>query len=302
MPRMWSSPGPLVAATLLMPSRTTRRDWFACSGARIRDSVNSVAEAPGVGDPVSWMVPSGLKKTTKLFGGACRGAPVARDNGDMTSSSGRPTATLPAPRRHRAAAETERPHGRTSHVERLAPVQEGVGLGQREPADRARSRRSKRSASAASPAMQRVGVGLGAAVGVAEPLRAHAALHVGAAGASLRPSSSDAVEVPRDDRVGLLDAPLASTGWPFSHGAEHARAVEVLEAKPDRIHQAVAGRAGVVGGMLREALARGQRRAEIRRLDLNSGGRRRQLLAEQLLAHELAAMDGRGLVRPWRAG
>ena len=112
--------------------------------------------------------------------------------------------------------------------------------------------------------------------------------------ASLAASSPHAVERARD--VAVLDLAAVVDRLAVLQRAEDAGAVEVLEAEPDGIHQVVAGGARRIDRVLGEALARGQRRAQLGRLDHEIRGRRRQLHAQQLLAHELAAMDRRGLV------
>jgi hypothetical protein len=69
--------------------------------------------------------------------------------------------------------------------------------------------------------------------------------------------------------------------------------IEALEAEPDRIDEPMAARAGLHRRVGRVALAGGERRIDRRRLHHQARGRRRQRLAEEALAHQLAAVDRR---------
>ncbi len=102
------------------------------------------------------------------------------------------------------------------------------------------------------------------------------------------------------DLAGVVDGP------PALGGAGPADAVELLEAEADRIHQRVAAAAGDQLAVRGVALAGGQRRIERRRLRVHAGRRRGQRLAQEALAHQLAAVDrrrrvGAGVDRQHRA-
>jgi hypothetical protein len=76
--------------------------------------------------------------------------------------------------------------------------------------------------------------------------------------------------------------------------------VEVFQRKPDRIHQAVAGRARWIGAVRLHALPqRGRLRLGRVLLEIrfDAWWRRRRRRSQHVLEHPLAAEDGRGAIR-----
>ena len=204
---------------------------------------------------------------------------------------------------HRAPAEPEGPrvstHQATSRGLRDLPVAERVGARERD------EQVADLEAAGRELALDRaqaagVGAGLAAPVAVAEPAR-------GDAGADLvtrRQLGSPARRTPWNGPgdVAVLDLTAVVDRLAVLQRAEGAGAVEVLEAEADRIHQVVAGGARGIDRVLGEALARGQRRAQLGRLDHEV---RRAAAAAACTAAARARTCRGGPARsdwPWRAG
>ncbi|MEZ4470347.1 MAG: hypothetical protein R3F60_06015 [bacterium] len=141
---------------------------------------------------------------------------------------------------------------------------------------------------------------LAAAEGVAEDLGGHAAMHLLALGEA--PGHlGGAVERPVDVERGVERA-AGVHGVATLEVSPAAHGVVVLEGEAHRIDELVAALAGRPGGVLGEALAGGQVRIGVRRDDRHVGRRRRQRVAEDVLAHEDPAPHGRGDARLGRHG
>src|SRR6266542_1677070 len=126
----------------------------------------------------------------------------------------------------------------------------------------------------------------------AEPLARDARLHFGAGGdfrAELAHPYELAVGVDRgEDFAARVD------GGAIVGRAVAPDGVEVLESEADGIDERMAPGARWIALVLFEFFARGDAGLRVGRLG-NVGGRRRELLTEQLLANELATVDGRAL-------
>src|SRR6266540_5199156 len=197
-----------------------------------------------VGRQFSMTVPPGLKKTRKRRGGAW--SADARRGGIMTSSSGNPMATPPAPRSRVRRLMSQLPlfTASSSWRDRRA-VEKRVGLGERdEELLDAAPRRGERALD------RRAGAGVlgarAAAIAVGQPLADDARLDRVALGQSAR--ELDRVGHRARD-IGEHDLARAVDRLAVVDVAPAADGIVVLEREPDGIEQLVAGRAARVGGV-----------------------------------------------------
>ena len=220
-----------------------------------------------------------------------------RSTPDRSSSRGWASAAAPARRRpHRREERRVEPGSRVAHgVPPACAIQKGVGLGQRHQQLLDVAAASLERASRALSSVHASLVGLAAPVGEAEPLRGVAAAAPPrcwrACSASSTTPSNGAVDVAADELAGRVDRLAVLLG------AEAADGVVVLEAEADAGPSAVAAacRPGPPSAAAKRSRAvesgsgSGAVIIDVRR-------RRRHRVAEELLAHQLAAVHRRGLV------
>ena len=299
MPCWCGSPGPWWADSMSMPSSTSSFDLYGSSGARIGPSVKSSRSRSAA--QASCTVPRPVKKTTKRFGKSAPRSPCRL----IASRNGSATASPPAPRRKCASIEASprrampcgAAHGSPPCHDAAAAVAEGVGLGERHEQRldvvagarrtppgawrmlqrRPRSARRGRSRSGTTASRRTARTSLALREALRELDRAvERPVDVACCRRSRRSRRPGRRRRRRGSGRCRRSARSRSRSGRSAGGSRRS---------PGPPSAARTARASVASGRPSGGS------------DVDVGRRRRQRLAEQALAHELAAVDRRGLVR-----